>query len=248
MYGTPKDEVEKALASVTQEEPPKARKADAPVIQAVKSPKEETAEKEAPIANTVPTPPLKPVSDNDIAEAGEKYKKAVEEQEKQREHVYLQQLVKKLAEQRGFKAVIEEALQDGGRVDLSLSKEGLLIACEISVTNTAAYEARNIQKCFRAGYGFVFVISSSETHLQAIRSIALNEMPESDMVHTRFLQPEMLGQMLDSFLPKEDVPEQRIKGYRVNVRYGTTSQPNETGKTIAETIVKNSRNRNLPKT
>lgn len=246
MYGTPKEEIEEALANATKEEQPKARKANAILIQATEHTKEEVAQEEAPVIVTTSPPAPKPVANSDIAEAGERYKKSVDEQEKQREHIYLQQLVKKLAEQRGFKAVIEEPLEDGGRVDVSLSKEGLRIACEISVTNTATYETKNIQKCFRAGYGFVFVISSTDSHLEAIRAIASKEFIESNMTCIRFLKPEMLGPMLDSLLPKEDVPEQRIKGYRVNVRYTEASQPSEAGKTIAETIMKNSRDRSSP--
>lgn len=43
--------------------------------------------------------------------------------------------------QRGFKASIEERVDDG-RVDVSLIKDSIKIACEIAVSNSVEYEIK----------------------------------------------------------------------------------------------------------
>src|SRR5262249_6003921 len=50
------------------------------------------------------------------------------------EHQYLQELVKRWAEAKGYRATVEEPLPSGGRVDVALRREGHSLACEISVT------------------------------------------------------------------------------------------------------------------
>jgi len=80
----------------------------------------------------------------DIESKAKEYLENFTEKEEIREHRYLQTLIKKLANQRGFKAVIEQEV-DGGRVDVSLLKDGLTIACEIALHNSADYEVKNIE-------------------------------------------------------------------------------------------------------
>src|SRR5205085_2897851 len=72
------------------------------------------------------------------------------------QHRYLQTLIKKMAETRGYKATIEAQTPDGtGKVDVLLEKDTKTIACEICVTTDAAWELHNIQKCLAAGYSIV---------------------------------------------------------------------------------------------
>ena len=69
-----------------------------------------------------------------------------------RQHKYLQQLIKQLAEERGFRATIEETILDGaGRVDVSLVCDEIRVACQVSVTTTKDWELGGIEKCFAAG-------------------------------------------------------------------------------------------------
>ncbi len=55
----------------------------------------------------------------------------------------LQNFVKTIAEQRGFKATLEENVSNG-KVVVGLVKDNLKIAIEISVTNSVNYEVQNI--------------------------------------------------------------------------------------------------------
>jgi hypothetical protein len=70
-----------------------------------------------------------------------------------REHKYLQQLLKQVGEDRGFRATIEQQITGGaGSVDISLERDGKRIACEISVTSTSEQELGNVRKCLAAEY------------------------------------------------------------------------------------------------
>ena len=69
------------------------------------------------------------------------------------QHKYLQQLVKRIVEDKGYKATIEKAILKGmGKVDVALEKHERSIACEISVTSTEDYELSNLQKCLAGGF------------------------------------------------------------------------------------------------
>lgn len=166
-------------------------------------------ESEPPIV--VPkTEPEKPQTE--IETKGREYLEQLEEKQEIREHRYLQTFIKKMAEQRGFKAVIEEEVA-GGRIDVVLQRDTLKIACEIAVANSVEYEVKNILKCQNAGYMPVCVVSRDTKHLRKIEEKAGAEV--SQMGH--FFTPEQLTEFLDSLAEKKE--ETRIRGYRVKVRY-----------------------------
>ncbi len=85
-------------------------------------------------------------------------------------HQDLQGVIKRVAETYGFRVTVEQGIGDGtGRVDVSLEKENLRIACEVSVTTTE-YEIRNILKCLGDGYDHVIVVVSNQKKLPLINS------------------------------------------------------------------------------
>lgn len=150
----------------------------------------------------------------DIEIEGRKFITTNKEQREKREHLYMQDYVKKMAEQRGFKAQLEAPTPNSGRIDILLIRDELTIACELSVTNTIEYEVKNLQKCIAAGYTNIVMLCSNETHLRKIREAA-RDLPSE--VH--FLNPESLYKYIDSFNTRESVKETRIKGYRVKTIY-----------------------------
>jgi excisionase family DNA binding protein len=84
-------------------------------------------------------------------------------------HKELQAVIKRVGESYGFTVELEKSVGGGaGFVDVSLSKENLKIACEVSVTSNADYETKNVLKCLEAGYGYVFVISSNRRKIPAL--------------------------------------------------------------------------------
>jgi hypothetical protein len=131
------------------------------------------------------------------------------------QHRYVQHLVKSLAEERGFRAVVEEAVE-GGQVDVGLHRDDLTIACEISVTSTAGYELRNLAKCLQGGFAWVFAIADSAKRLRAIETLARAQLPAEDLARIAFLLPEQMTAALDAFIapaPEESV----VRGYKVKV-------------------------------
>lgn len=131
------------------------------------------------------------------------------------QHRYVQHLVKGLAEERGFRAVIEEPV-DGGQIDVALHRDDLSIACEISITSTAPYEAQNLAKCVQGGFTRVFAIAADEKRLKAIETAAKARLSEDELACVLFLTPMMVGDALDALAPPSDETSV-VRGYRVKV-------------------------------
>jgi hypothetical protein len=135
------------------------------------------------------------------------------------QHRRIQTFIKKIAEQRGYRALIEESTADGGRVDVGLEREGKKIACEISVTTEDIHELHNIEKCLRSGYDPVIVCASEKKNLETIRKIVIEKLNPMDQTKILFLEPEELVLYLDKQIIQETRQEKRVKGYRVKVQY-----------------------------
>ena len=134
-------------------------------------------------------------------------------------HRYLQTLVKKMAEQRGYIATIEVQVPNGS-VDVILSKEGKTIAVEISNTTEANWEVHNILKCIEAKFDTIVSLSGDPKQLDRIKKKCEVEIPDFINQNILFFTPDALFTYLDNsnlqnISPKENV----MKGYRVNVSY-----------------------------
>ncbi len=157
---------------------------------------------------------------SDIKERSSEYLENFKEKEEVREHRYLQTFIKKIAEQRGFKASIEEVVE-GGRVDVSLTKDSIKIACEIAVSNSVEYEIKNINKCLNAGYSSICIISKDDEHLEKIKEKSGDEI-KGQNIH--FFTPNQMTEFLDSLTENKENEVKRIRGYRVKVNYRTVDQ------------------------
>ena len=141
-----------------------------------------------------------------------------------REHKYLQHLVKRLAEDRGYRAVIEKPILAGaGSVDVSLEKRDRNIACEISVTTEADHEIDNIQKCFAGGYETVVCLSSDVKTLRRLKERASEILEPTTQDRVKFLQPEDMVLFLDELAAGEASGEGTVRGYRVKRLYQAVS-------------------------
>jgi len=136
------------------------------------------------------------------------------------QHKYLQELIKRLAEDKGFRVSIEQpVLGKTGFVDVSLEKEGRKIACEISVTSTDAYEVGNIQKCLAAGYDTVIILSAEKRALKKIEAASREHISAEALERLLFLQPEEFVAYLEETQGQAAGQEQTVRGYKVKVRY-----------------------------
>ena len=215
-YGTPKQEVEaqlETLREVIQEEIPTSK----------------------PEKKDTPATPRQPVEPTELP-ITETHTNIVKKKEES-QHRYLQALIKKMAEARGYKALIEEPTPDGkGRVDVHLERNTKRIAVEICNTTNPDWEVHNIRKCFDAGYDLIVACSNEKRSLDNIRKKAeesLNAAIQSKLV---FFEPDAFFQYLDQELAKEASTEVRTKGYRVKVEYSAVS--GDEAKHMSNAIVK----------
>ncbi len=200
---------------------------------------EENIIKKSSIKNKLEISPVEITESNSSLE---RQKEAFIQQEKKKEHKRkhsnLQDFVKKVAQERGYKVTIEKQTDNGGRVDVSLLKDDVKIAIEISVTNTLDYEVQNIQKCIDDGYHYIFMISESMVHLKNIKTRAKETIDSISLKKVTYFTPLSLVQNLDALT--KDTPKastKRVRGYRVTTNYNNDSSQNDTQNSISKLLI-----------
>lgn len=110
------------------------------------------------------------------------------------QHKYLQSLVRRLAEDRGFRVTVEKTVLDGhGHIDVALERDGFSIACEICVTTRATHEVQNLTKGLAAGFDYAVLICGNDVTLNAARAL----LAEASDERILFLVPDGLIAFLD---------------------------------------------------
>lgn len=208
LYAGSREEVEKALFDSFDFEEPVIKK------QTIREEKPTVSKEEMPKETARPAiTEIKPVE-------------IIKEQQQSKEtrnistHRYLQTLVKKMAEARGYTAGIEIQLPNGGgQVDVLLTRNGKTIAVEICNTTDPEWEMHNIAKCIAANYDIVVSLCGDIKQLGKIKTKCETDIVgfEEKVVH--FFTPDVLFTFLDDSV-KQDIPQEKlIKGYRVSVSY-----------------------------
>jgi hypothetical protein len=132
-----------------------------------------------------------------------------------KEHKYLQHLVRQLAEQRGFRASLEEELPDkSGRVDVVLRRDLISIACEISITTTPDHEVENVRKCLRAGFRQVVAMASDQRRLGRLKAAVEKAVTPEEVSLVAFLVPDEIVEYLDAHV---EPTTETVRGYSVRV-------------------------------
>lgn len=216
-WGVPRPEAEEVTVSRKREpEAPRERIEAAPVTQAPEEPPLPRPLEEAAPQQEEPTEPRRP------GKGGA-------------EHTYLQELVKRWAEERGFRAMVEEQIP-GTResVDVALYRGDTRIACEITVTTPLEYEVGNVEKCLAANFGIVAVISLKKGRLAKLDKLLSSSLPPDKYAQVHLFTPEELLSWL-SGQPAEE-REGEVRGYKVKVRY---KAPNDAkSKRVAEILAR----------
>lgn len=132
-----------------------------------------------------------------------------------REHYQLQTLIKKLGQDRGFIATLEEPTESGGKIDVVLKRDDASIAFEISVTNTIDYEIKNLKKCLEHQAQTVVMTSKNDKHLREIETRAQKELSKKQLSKIQFLGADEIPEFLNSIAIFPEHKEERIKGFRV---------------------------------
>lgn len=131
-----------------------------------------------------------------------------------KEHRYLQNLIKEYSVSRGYHAVIEEQILDGaGRVDVSLTRDDLRVACEISVTTGRDHELGNLEKCLAADYGHVLFVSADQRHVRAMEKLAASQFEDDERAKLHFVSPEEGLALIDGWTGT--AAPTTIRGYKV---------------------------------
>ncbi len=141
-------------------------------------------------------------------------------------HRYLQTLIKRMAEQRGFKATIEEQIADGkGRVDVGLERGTEKIACEISVTTKDEHELQNIEKCFQAGYQKILICTPEKRRIDSLKKLIFEELEPAQVENIFLMLPDELYLFFEQHTKEEPIrsTEKIVKGYRVKIEYNDIS-------------------------
>lgn len=207
-YGTPKEEVEKSLgylSNLTKEHPKETEPPQQPPIEAPQPPKPETKEEV----------PFVPVVIQTLREPQRKV---------QTQHRYLQTLIKRMGESRGYVAKTEVLTPDGnGRVDVSLERNGKRIAVEVSVTTTNTWETHNVEKCLSAGYDEVIICSNDAKNLSKIQAQLEGKLSKGQLSKVLFFESQEVINYFDKQVVHETKTEKIVKGYRVKVEYDTST-------------------------
>jgi predicted DNA-binding transcriptional regulator AlpA len=110
------------------------------------------------------------------------------------QHKYLQQLIQRWGENRGYRVTIEKPVLDGmGSVDVVLEKTGSPpIACEISVTTTAEHEIGNAQKCLASGYEQVLLIAADKKAQERVKAEVAARLTANQRKRVQVVLPDQI--------------------------------------------------------
>ncbi|MEM1141424.1 MAG: type IV secretion system DNA-binding domain-containing protein [Pseudomonadota bacterium] len=221
-YGTPISEVEALLRNNEPSPPPEPRVSAPP--EATRSPETKKGTRsEHDNAKEMESPPKRPrrqrrdvsvpqLTDTKQGRGGTN-------------HRYLQNLVKKLAEERGFTAEIEApVLGRHGFIDVLLTSSAAKIACEIAIASPAEYEVKNVQKCLAAGADHVVVLGYERVRHQKLERHIREQIDKESLQKLNFLLPEAFLEFLDATATSAIQQPKTIRGYKVLVSYHETGR------------------------
>ncbi len=215
-YGAPRAEVEAAVFVSQANTAPSAEIKDAAQTSVTEIRHDASVMKNAVVEQqekSVSSPPETFLSDSNSLPLSEVSDKQTQQ------HKYLQSLVKRIGENKGFVAVTEKEVFGGaGRIDVALENEALRIAVEISVTNGAEYEVQNIQKCLAAEYDTVIMLSADARHLEKIRQKAEEILSPESFAMTKFFSPEAFHSWIENLDNESSQKSEKVKGFKVNVK------------------------------
>ena len=156
------------------------------------------------------------------------------------QHQYLQRLIKRIGQEHGYKATLEEKILSGlGLVDVALERDGEKIACEISVSTSPVHELDNIQKCLAHGYSDIVLLSHERKKLSIIRRLVQESIGSDGQEKIQYLLPEEFITFLDRKDAECLSKDKTVQGYRVKVKYktGDPKEQKQKQEAIAKLII-----------
>lgn len=133
------------------------------------------------------------------------------------EHRAIQRMIKEEGQKLGFLSIMEYRIPgSGAAVDVLLKRGENQIACEIPVSNKIEYEVWNVEKCIKAGFAKIAVISDDEEALRKIAEAVASTLGADANSRTTFYVPEQFIAFLRALpVPTPKPTEKKVKGYTV---------------------------------
>ncbi|MHA6287129.1 type IV secretory system conjugative DNA transfer family protein [Maricaulis sp. CAU 1757] len=142
-----------------------------------------------------------------------------------RQHKQLQQLVRELAQERGFRAILEKPVLDGGgKVDIALEHDHLSIGVEVSVTTDVGHERRNLIKCLDAGFDKVVLVVPDPSRRAQFKNVIAETLAEDQVPRIFILAPDGVGPFLDDEAASLSSSDEVIRGWRVKTHLRPVSE------------------------
>ena len=125
-------------------------------------------------------------------------------------------------------------------MDVSLEREDVRVACEISVTSTPEQELGNVAKCLAAGYDEIVVIASEPKRLRTLERFVSANLGEEDKERVRFFVPEAFITYLDEIETTPETREEVVLGYTVSVSHAKVdpAEAQERRNAVAKVMVR----------
>jgi hypothetical protein len=228
-YGTPRADVEamlaKSRATPTNNEPPPTSPRSRPV-----EPKPPAAPTPAPVIAKPPPaivqapqvempPPFSEILKAAPAPVVEIHEPPREQSQGRGglEHKALQKHIKAEAQKLGFISRIEESILEGqASVDVLLERNSLVIACEISFTNTEDNESSKIIKCLKGGFPKFVMICTDEKKLRKIAAAISGGLDSELAARVEYFQPDPFIEYLKTLPVEPPKKSEKIRrGYKV---------------------------------
>lgn len=130
------------------------------------------------------------------------------------EHKYLQHLVKRLAEERGFRATIEDPGEGGTSVDVVLRRGDETIGVEISVSTSVEHEIENLKKCAGLDYTRMLFIAKALSKRDRVATAAKTIVGDRPFAA---VAPEGLAEYFDRMTLPMEAASSTVRGYSVRV-------------------------------
>jgi len=133
------------------------------------------------------------------------------------EHQAIQKQIKSEAEKLGFRSRIEKSVLEGqASVDVWLERDDLIIACEISFTNTEDYESDKIIRCLKAGIPKFVMICEDEKKLKKIKAAISGKLDPELASRVEYFQLDPFIEHLKALPVAPPKKSERIyRGYKL---------------------------------
>ena len=250
-YATPRADVEamlaKSRATTPTDEPPPTAPPSRPV--APKPPIAPTPSFTPPPAPVIAEPPQPPVVKApqpdlppplaDILKAAPAPIAKTHEQPREPspgrggpEHQAIQRRIKEEAEKLGFRSIVEKPVLEGqASIDVWLERNALIIACEVSFTNTEDNESGKIIRCLKGGIPKFAMICTDEKKLRKIE-VAISSSVESELAaRVEYFQPNPFIEYLKSLPVEPPKKTEKIRrGYKVKHSQSSVSTEEQKAK------------------